>query len=299
MARTRDNRRQRQVMTPEGVLLPFTLAARGARALALAIDLVLIVLAMVGLTFLMGYFVQSLRLGSAETGSAAVQGLVVGWIVFMFLFRYLWFLYFELGPRGATPGKRILGLRVAARDGGRLTSEAVVARNFMRDIELILPLMFVGRAIAYDGDPSLTAWAGVGWFLIFVLFPFTNRDGLRAGDLVAGTWVVEASRHKLQAALTTGAAAETGHSELTDIQYRFGEAELSVYGEYELQVLEQILRENRPEALADVAQAICAKIGWSSGRGDERAFLEAYYTQLRARLERGMRFGQRKADKFS
>jgi hypothetical protein len=64
-------------------------------------------------------------------------------------------------------------------------------------------------------------------------------------------------------------------------------------------VLERVLRDNRPDALADVALAICAKIGWSSGAGDERAFLDAYYTQLRARLETGMRFGRRKADKFS
>ena len=48
-----------------------------------------------------------------------------------------------------------------------------------------------------------------------------------------------------------------------------------------------------------VAETICAKIGWSAGQGDERAFLEAYYTQLRARLERDMRFGKRKADKYS
>ena len=36
---------------------------------------------------------------------------------------------FEMGPRGATPGKRLLKMRVASRDGGRLTPEAVVARN--------------------------------------------------------------------------------------------------------------------------------------------------------------------------
>jgi len=81
--------------------------------------------------------------------------------------------------------------------------------------------------------------------------------------------------------------------------YRFGEAELSVYGEYELQVLERVLRDGRQEAIVEVAETICRKIGWSAGRGDERAFLEAFYTQLRARLERGMRFGKRKADKFA
>ena len=37
----------------------------------------------------------------------------------------------------------------------------------------------------------------------------------------------------------------------------------------------------------------------SPGAGDERAFLEAFYAQLRAKLEGDMRFGKRKADKFS
>ena len=83
------------------------------------------------------------------------------------------------------------------------------------------------------------------------------------------------------------------------VSYKFGEADLAIYGEYELQTLERVLRENRPEALAAVHEAICRKLGWSPGSGDERAFLEAYYTQLRARLEGGMRMGQRKADKHT
>ena len=60
-----------------------------------------------------------------------------------------------------------------------------------------------------------------------------------------------------------------------------------------------MLRDGRPEAVAAVQDAICAKIGWNPGAGDERGFLEAYYTQLRARLEGRMRFGKRKADKFA
>ena len=86
---------------------------------------------------------------------------------------------------------------------------------------------------------------------------------------------------------------------MTGASYRFSEKELAVYGEYELQTLERVLREGRPEAIASVHEAICRKIGWNPGAGDERAFLEAYYAQLRARLEGGMRFGKRKADKFS
>ena len=80
---------------------------------------------------------------------------------------------------------------------------------------------------------------------------------------------------------------------------RVTESSFYNYGEYELQTLERVLREDRHEAIASVHEAICRKIGWNPGAGDERAFLEAYYAQLRARLEGGMRFGKRKADKFS
>ena len=132
---------------------------------------------------------------------------------------------------------------------------------------------------------------------MFALFPLFNRDRLRAGDLVAGTWVVEAPRLKLAAALSTGKTSVSGTSQTTGVSYKFGEAELAIYGEYELQTLERVLRDGRQENLVAVAEAICRKLGWEPGTGDELAFLEAYYTQLRARLEGGMRMGQRKADK--
>jgi len=99
--------------------------------------------------------------------------------------------------------------------------------------------------------------------------------------------------------LATGPASHSGRSEVSGAQFRFGEAELAVYGEYELQVLERVLRDNSRENMVAVTETICRKVGWEPGRGDERAFLEAYYTQLRARLEKGMRFGKRKADKHA
>jgi uncharacterized RDD family membrane protein YckC len=134
-AAARADRRKRQVVTPEGVPLPFTIGARGARALALLIDQVLIVATMAGISTCCSRW-RAIDLKANAGGGAVGQTVVVLWIVAMFLFRHIWFLYFELGPRGATPGKRALGLRVAARDGGRLTTEAVVARNILRDIEL-------------------------------------------------------------------------------------------------------------------------------------------------------------------
>lgn len=295
-------KRRRTLTTPEGIALPFTVATRSARFAALVIDYLILALTTFGFTLLLAWMVGGLAGLSAGQGrSGAGEFLAVVWMLFWFLAWNGYFIAFELSPRGATPGKRIARIRVAARPaegsgGDRLTAEAVIARNLLRDIELFMPVVFV--MIAPTGEAGSAGVAGMLWLLVFALFPFFNRDSLRAGDLVAGTWVVEAPRTKLPETLSTEGAAR-GTSGVTGATYRFGEAELAIYGEYELQTLERVLREDRAEAIEAVHQAICTKIGWDPGAGDERAFLEAYYAQLRARLEGGMRFGKRKADKFA
>ena len=302
----RSKGRDRVLITPEGIALPLTLASRGARFGALLLDLMMIGLTIILMTVALGFIaggVANLAGDFAVKGPAshAFEFLFIIWMAAMFLLRNAWFLYFELGPRGATPGKRITGIRIAARatdsvGGGRLTAEMVIARNLLRDIELFLPLVLLMSA-SNGGDMGAAGIAATAWFLIFALFPFFNRDRLRAGDLIAGTWVVEAPKRRLEAAMSLGTAAR-GTSMATGAIYRFGDEELAAYGEYELQTLERVLRENRHEALLSVHEAICRKIGWNPGAGDERAFLDAYYTQLRAKLETGMRLGNRKADKF-
>lgn len=288
--------RERVLVTPEGISLPLTLASRGTRFGALVLDLLLIGFLIVSTT-LMLIFIAGGTLDNIENNPTAagraLQFFIVLWFAAMFLFRNAYFLFFELGPRGATPGKRMTGIRIAARDGGRLSAEMVIARNLLRDIELFLPLVFIASA-AGGGDVEMASLAGIAWFLIFALFPCFNKDRLRAGDLIAGTWVVEAPKHKLEETMSKVAAPNPNEH-----AYKFGNAELAPYGEYELQTLERVLRENRSEALTSVAEAICTKIGWTAPTGGhERPFLEAYYTQLRHHLETGMRFGTRKADKF-
>jgi uncharacterized RDD family membrane protein YckC len=302
-ARHRRSDRDRVLVTPEGVALPLTLASRGARAGALLLDLIIIGV-LIGATTLIllsmggGAIVGALRAGGKTPLMQVLEFLYILWLAAMFLFRNAYFLFFELGPRGATPGKRMTGIRIAARDGGRLTAEMVVARNLLRDIELFLPLVFIASASREGGDIGAASLAALAWFLIFPRFPLFNKDRLRAGDIIAGSWVVEAPKRKLEAALSVTGPIGPGAGPAAPA-YRFGEAELAVYGEYELQMLERVLRENRAEALEQVYEAICAKIGWTSGgSGDARPFLEAYYTALRARLETGMRLGKRKADKF-
>lgn len=298
-----DPRLRRTLITPEGVALDVAVASASARIGALFIDLTILFGLVLG-------FVLTLMLlawAYSTTGLPAVSDgflnfLFVLFIIGLFLARNAYFLFFELGQRAATWGKRSVGIRVASRDGGRLTAEAVIARNLLRDIEMFLPLMFMTSGGVQGTLSEFAAWSGIIWVGIFLLFPLLNKDRLRCGDLIAGTWVVEAPRSALGAVVASGvtpALATGGDTALPPDRYRFDEAELSVYGEYELQMLEQVLRTANPDALQTVAATICAKIGWSAPVGDEQAFLEAYYTQLRARLERGLRFGRRRADKNS
>jgi uncharacterized RDD family membrane protein YckC len=290
------------LVTPEGIGFNLTVASRGARLGALLLDLVIIYALIIATSLLLfavagGADNFDKMAGRKDGIGQALQFLLIVWFAAMFLFRNGYFLFFELGPRGATPGKRMTGIRIASRDGGRLTAEMVVARNLLRDIELFLPITFL--LVAKGGDTGAAGIAAAVWFLIFALFPCFNRDSLRAGDLIAGTWVVEAPKTKLQEAMSISHTAQGGASHATGAAYRFGEKELAAYGEFELQTLERVLREGRHEAMAAVHEAICRKIGWDPGAGDERAFLEAYYTQLRGRLESSMRLGVRKADKWA
>ena len=296
--RLRRNDRERTLVTPEGIAMPITLASRGSRFGALMLDLTFIVVLMVATTLALVWIAGGAanltgEMAKSSTAGKAIEFLIIVWVAAIFLFRNAWFLFFELGPRGATPGKRIAGIRIAARDGGRLTAEMVIARNLLRDIELFLPIVFLLNA-SDGGDMGAAGIAAAAWFLLFGLFLCFNRDRLRAGDMIAGTWVVEAPKRKLEQVMVGSQAAAARSTN----EYRFGEAELSIYGEYELQTLERVLRENKAQSLRQVYVAISNKIGWAPGTGDERAFLEAFYTQLRERLERGMRMGQRKADKF-
>ncbi|WP_109355183.1 RDD family protein [Sphingorhabdus sp. EL138] len=293
----------RVMVSPEGVPLNVTVATAGARAGALTLDILIILGLILGVTLLgllvLWGFEAAFGAGVSLETSGPLNVVFVLWIIAVFLFRNAYFLYFELGERAATWGKRAVGIRVAARDGGRLTAEAVIARNIIRDIELFLPLVFITSGEAEGTMSDFTAWAGFLWVLMFLLFPLFNKDRLRCGDLIAGTWVIQNVKRNLGGVVAPSADANGAGAGQASARYEFSDADLSVYGEFELQTLESVLRTGTDEALETVTKSICAKIGWEPGTGDERIFLEAYYTALRAKLESGMRFGKRRKDKYS
>lgn len=273
----------RQFVTPEGVDLRLRLGEVSARAGALIIDLLIIIAALVALTLLAAAAVWATKTRAPEMAA-------VIWLLGFFLLRNFYFTGFELRPGAATPGKRMMKLRVISRNGGRLTADAVFARNAMRELELFLPMSFI-----FARGQGVDAWLvslGCLWSLIFVLFPLFNRDRLRAGDLIAGTMVVRSPRPALLPDLT-----QDGAGALTQIT--FTSQQLDAYGIKELQVLENVLRSNDRRTVAEVARRIRAKIGWVDAlHVSDRAFLSAYYAGLRGRLERQVLFGRRRKDKF-
>nr|WP_218844330.1 RDD family protein [Sphingopyxis sp. JAI108] len=269
----------RQFITPEGVDLELKIASAGLRFGALLVDLLLIVLTL----FLFSLFMLWVGLASRSDVT------VVVWMLGAFVLRTFWFIGFELGSRAATPGKRLMGIRVVARDGGRLTADAVVARNLIRELELFLPLMMLGAGASEDMVSGWIMLAGVLWSLTLSLFLLFNRDRMRMGDLIAGTWVVMAQRVKLDADIASDAAGEA---------MTFTDTELAVYGIFELQELERVLRGRDPRAMREVADAIRAKIGRPIAEEDD-VFLLSYYRQLKARLERKLLFGNRREDKYA
>jgi uncharacterized RDD family membrane protein YckC len=286
----------REFVTPEGVDLRLRIGGAGERAAAFLLDATFIVITLVVLTLLASAAAGALEgLGAAGVKNHLSSLMLIVWLLGFFLLRNGYFVLFEFTPRAATPGKRILGLRVAARDGGRLTAEAVFARNAMREIEVFLPLSFLLAAGVGAVDP-IGGWLvllGLLWTGGFALFPLFNRDRLRIGDFVAGTWVVKSPREKLSIDLLDAQAAAAGG------RFAFTAEQAGAYGIKELHVLEDVLRRKDAKTMAAVADRIRHKIGWrKEGAEADEAFLAAYYGALRGRLETRLLFGHRRRDKF-
>jgi len=280
----RDWRKRREIVTPEGVPLTVELAEFSERAIALILDLLICLAAAFVILIAFLYVAITGKFGAVLF--FAVLNLV------MFFLRVLYFIHFELSGRGATPGKRVAGIRVIDRRGGRLTASAVIARNLTRELEIFLPIGLLFSASSGARGP----WGSLlllGWLICFLALMIFNRDRMRAGDLIAGTLVIGMPRQRLLGDLVE-----------TRARFAFADDQLAAYGKRELQILEDLLR--RPEdaetgeLLGDVCDRIVRKIGWTErlAPADIRLFLRDFYTAQRAFLEREQIFGRPRADKF-
>lgn len=146
----------RRVPTPEGIELTLRLAGPVPRAFAWVIDFLIRAAALWALLLAVQPF--------AKLGMAA-------FLLAYFFLEWLFPAWCEVRFRGATPGKKALGLVVLHDDGTPVGWPAALTRNLLRFVDF------------------LPAFYGVG-----LLATIMNRDFKRLGDLAAGTVVVYRDR---------------------------------------------------------------------------------------------------------
>lgn len=138
--------------TPEGVDLTLVPAGALVRASAFAIDLL----------------IRGSTLAAMSIIASALGRLGMGlFLLMLFLVEWFYPVLFELLNKGATPGKKAMGICVVESDGRPVGFAAAVLRNLLRTADF-LPFLF-------------------GFGILFMLF---HPRFQRLGDLAAGTLVV-------------------------------------------------------------------------------------------------------------
>jgi uncharacterized RDD family membrane protein YckC len=144
------------VETPEGILLELRPAGLTARCYAFVLD----------------WIVRLAIIYAANLVAAIIGGIGFAfWIILIFVLEWFYPVAFELTASGATPGKRVFGLRVLMDDGLPVTAAASVTRNLLRAADF-LPL-------------------GYGFAIVSILI---RHDCKRLGDIAAATIVVHEPR---------------------------------------------------------------------------------------------------------
>ena len=142
--------------TPEGILLELRPAGLTARFYAFAFD----------------WIVRIVIIYAAGMAAAFIGGIGVAfWIILIFGLEWFYPVAFELTPSGATPGKRVFGLKVVMDNGLPITTAASVTRNLLRVADF-LPFVY-------------------GFAIVSILL---RRDSKRLGDIAAATLVVHEAR---------------------------------------------------------------------------------------------------------
>ncbi len=154
----------------EGVEIHLRVAGPVPRALAYLIDVTHIILYYILIGIILGFVILP------TLGPRVFGGLMLICIFFM---NWFYFVFYEVGKKGATPGKRRMGLRVARPSGAPVSWSQAIVRNFLRMIDF-LP-------------------AGYGVGLVTCL---CTKRFQRLGDLAADTVVIYAAPERGQAALS-------------------------------------------------------------------------------------------------
>ncbi len=281
-----DGKRVMQFIPPEGVPISFAIASIGARLGAQILDIIFTTLLFI-----------IIALAVIFTGVLPFSAMTVLITLMGFLLRTPYYVLSELIWNGRTLGKRITGIRVINVDGRRLTPHQVTARNLMKEVEIFAPMGLLGTIGEQSGlEGGLTA----AWLLVVVIVPLANRRRQRIGDMIAGTLVVDNPRSVLLSDLALSSPAKAS----SQPAFEFLPEHLDIYGKYELQTLEDVLRDTtkkpNTEEIIKIVRTITRRIRYEDPvkPGQEMLFLNDFYRAQREHLESLKLFGKARENKY-
>ncbi|QYX55721.1 RDD family protein [Roseovarius sp. SCSIO 43702] len=279
-------RRLENYLPPEGVPIAFDIAGLGARLGAQILDIVITFGSVLVLLWVL-IWINILSWSAFATL----------FILLIFFVRIPYYILAELVWNGRTLGKRMVKIRVISADGTRLSPYQVTARNLMKEIEVFTPISMLLGAGNFHWIVSVLIFL---WSFGVLFVPLFNKRRQRLGDMIAGTVVVDQPKTVLLPDLT-----QANLKRSTGARFVFDPSHLGIYGRYELQVLEQILRDppktiEARERVAEVVATILRKIDYPErvARTEEWEFLHEFYTQQREFLESRHLFGDSRENKF-
>lgn len=140
------------VLALDNVPLELPVAGAGIRSLAAAIDYLLVGTLIVLWTI--AAVAAAAGLAAAEVGRVGVGLGVAAYFLGLFAIEYGYFASSEALTQGRTLGKRALSLQVFGRDGTRPGTSALLLRNLVRTIDLVvgIPMMVMDPLSRRLGD---------------------------------------------------------------------------------------------------------------------------------------------------
>jgi uncharacterized RDD family membrane protein YckC len=244
---------QIDIETPEQVVLSYTVAGIGSRAVAALIDYGICVALIIAIWIALDAFLTARGSVPWVTALLIIGGFTVTWGYYV-LFEALW--------DGQTPGKRRMGLRVV-RDGGySITFNASAVRNLVRAIDM-QPLPFYG---------------------VGILSVLLSRSGKRLGDYAAGTFVVRERALVMAAPASAPQSASPSVSPVAVAAALLNDDEFSLLERF-VQRRGTLEPERRAQFTSDLAARFRPRM--PAYAGSDPAFLIALFESERAARARG------------